>query len=180
MIRSRHPSFFGNQRLKVGRIGETAMCQFDPGSLRRRREIAAIAVAVINVLTAGVAFAAADEDEVAQLQEVVVTGSRIAAPNLTSTSPIQVISAKTIQQTGKNDIADVILQLPQNFNNSLGQDLTGNTSGLIAAGGVTTADLRGLGPNRTLVLVDGRGWATVVPTPRSPRPRPTWTRFPCS
>src|ERR1700760_4077815 len=90
-------------------------------------------------LASGTAFAA-DEDEAVQLQEVVVTGSRIAAPNLTSTSPIQVISSKTIQQTGKNDISDVILQLPQNFNNSIGQDLSGNTSGLSAAGGVNTAD----------------------------------------
>ena len=37
----------------------------------------------------------------------------------------------------------------------LGQDLGNRTSGLTTAGGVATADLRGLGPNRTLVLVDG-------------------------
>jgi outer membrane receptor protein involved in Fe transport len=54
------------------------------------------------------------------------------------------------------DISDVINQLPQNFNNGLGQDLGNNTSGLTTAGGVSTADLRGLGPNRTLVLVNGR------------------------
>src|SRR5262249_50048537 len=45
---------------------------------------------------------------------------------------------------------------PQNFSNSLGQDLGNRTSGLTTAGGVSTADLRGLGPNRTLVLVNGR------------------------
>ena len=87
--------------------------------------------------------------------EVVVTGSRIAAPNETSTSPIQVITAQSIATTGKTDISDVITQLPQNFNNALGQDLGNGTSGLTSAGGVATADLRGLGPNRTLVLVDG-------------------------
>ena len=38
----------------------------------------------------------------------------------------------------------------------MGQDLGNTTSGLTTAGGVATADLRGLGPNRTLVLVDGR------------------------
>jgi iron complex outermembrane receptor protein len=94
--------------------------------------------------------------ETAVLQEVVVTGSRIAAPNLKSSSPIQVISAQEIKGTGKTDISDLINQLPQIFNNDLGQDLGNRTSGLTTAGGVATADLRGLGPNRTLVLVDGR------------------------
>jgi outer membrane receptor protein involved in Fe transport len=91
-----------------------------------------------------------------EIQEVVVTGSRIAAPNSVSTSPIQVITSKDIQLTGKNDISDILYQIPQNFNNAIGQDFSGRTSGLTTAGGLTTADLRGLGPNRTLVLVNGR------------------------
>src|SRR5712664_4015545 len=90
------------------------------------------------------------------LQEIIVTGSRIAAPNEVSSSPIAVLSSKYIETSGKTDISDLITQLPQNFNNSLGQDLGNGTSGLTTAGGVATADLRGLGPNRTLVLVDGR------------------------
>ena len=90
------------------------------------------------------------------LQEIIVTGSRIAAPNEVSTSPIEVLSSKYIEVSGKTDLADLLTQLPQNFNNALGQDLGNGTSGLTTAGGVSTADLRGLGPNRTLVLVDGR------------------------
>jgi iron complex outermembrane recepter protein len=90
------------------------------------------------------------------LQEIIVTGSRIAAPNEVSTSPIQVLNSQYIETTGKTDISDLILQLPQIMNNSLGQDLGNTSSGLTTAGGVATADLRGLGPNRTLVLVDGR------------------------
>jgi iron complex outermembrane recepter protein len=90
------------------------------------------------------------------LTEIVVTGSRIAAPNEVSTSPIAVLSSKYIEVSGKTDLNDLLMQLPQNFNNSLGQDLGNTTSGLTGAGGVATADLRGLGPNRTLVLVDGR------------------------
>ena len=91
----------------------------------------------------------------APIEEVVVTGSRIAAPNLTSTSPITVVDQKAIQTTGRSDMSDLIMMLPQNFDNGLGQDLGNSTSGLTTAGGVATADLRGLGPNRTLVLVDG-------------------------
>jgi iron complex outermembrane receptor protein len=90
------------------------------------------------------------------IQEVVVTGSRIAAPNQASASPIQVIDARSIEATGRNDISDVLNQLPQIFNNDLGQDLGNRTPGLSSAAGVATADLRGLGPNRTLVLIDGR------------------------
>ena len=99
--------------------------------------------------------AAAPAAEPVEVQEVVVTGSRIAAPNLTATSPITVVDQTAIRTTGRTDISDLIMMLPQNFDNGLGQDLGNRTSGLTTAGGVATADLRGLGPNRTLVLVDG-------------------------
>src|SRR4051812_15673226 len=61
--------------------------------------------------------------DASQLEEVVVTGTRIAAPNQKSASPIQVVTAQGIQATGRNDISDVLNQLPQIFNNDLGQDL---------------------------------------------------------
>jgi outer membrane receptor protein involved in Fe transport len=89
------------------------------------------------------------------VEEVVVTGSRIKAPNEISASPIQVVTTADIQATGKTDISDVLYQLPQMLNNDLGQDFSNRTTGLSTPGGLTTADLRGLGPNRTLVLVDG-------------------------
>ncbi len=107
-------------------------------------------------MTTALAETKPESTDASALEEVVVTGSRIAAPNLKSASPIQVVTSKDIQTTGKTDISDIINQLPQNFNNDLGQDLGNRTSGLTTAGGVATADLRGLGPNRTLVLVDGR------------------------
>jgi len=90
------------------------------------------------------------------MDEVIVTGSRIASPNATSTSPVQVVTREDMQVSGKHDITDIISQMPQNFTNDLGQDLGNRTPGLTTAGGVATADLRGLGPNRTLVLVNGR------------------------
>ncbi len=116
--------------------------------------------------------------DAAQLQEVVVTGSRIAAPNEQSTSPIQVISAKSIATTGKTDISDVISQLPQNFGNDMGQDLGNGTSGLSNPAGVATADLRGLGPNRTLVLVDGRRLGIGSPNTQITFPAPDLDQIP--
>jgi outer membrane receptor protein involved in Fe transport len=92
----------------------------------------------------------------APADQIVVTGTRLPDPNLISTSPIQVVSAQEIAISGRNDVSDILQLLPQSFNNDLGQDLGNRTSGLTTAGGVATADLRGLGPNRTLVLVNGR------------------------
>ena len=112
------------------------------------------------------------------VEEVVITGSHIAAPNEQSTSPIQVISSNSIQTTGKTDISDIITQLPQNFNNGIGQDLGNGTSGLTTAGGVATADLRGLGPNRTLVLVDGRRLGQGSPYTAIQSPAPDLDQIP--
>ena len=122
-------------------------------SVRRLAPLAAIAA---MALPAYAQQKAADQPEAAPVvQEVVVTGSRIAAPNLESTSPITVVDQTQIRTTGRTDMSDLIMMLPQNYDNGLGQDLGNRTSGLTTAGGVATADLRGLGPNRTLVLVDG-------------------------
>src|SRR6266478_3172251 len=112
------------------------------------------------------------------LQEIIVTGSRIAAPNEVSTSPIQVLDSKYLQAAGKTDIADLITQLPQIFTNSLGQDLGNGTSGLSTPAGVATADLRGLGPNRTLVLVDGRRLGQGSPNTAIQSPAPDLDQIP--
>jgi outer membrane receptor protein involved in Fe transport len=133
----------------------------------------------IAVTTAASATAfAQDANESPAPQEVVVTGSRIPAPNLESTSPIQVVTSEEIALGGRMDISDVINQLPQNFNNSLGQDLGNRTSGLTTAGGVATADLRGLGPNRTLVLVNGRRLGIGSPYTAIQQPAPDLDQIP--
>jgi len=120
----------------------------------------------------------ATEAETQPLQEIIVTGSRIASPNEVSTSPIQVISSKSIQVSGKTDITDIISQLPQIFTNDLGQDLGNGTSGLTTPGGVATADLRGLGPARTLVLVDGRRLGVGSPNTAIAEPAPDLDQIP--
>ena len=122
--------------------------------------------------------AAAAAAEPGPLQEIIVTGSRIASPNEVSTSPIQVVSSKSIQVSGKTDISDIITQLPQNYNNDLGQDLGNGTSGLSTPGGVATADLRGLGPARTLVLIDGRRLGVGSPNTAIAQPAPDLDQIP--
>jgi outer membrane receptor protein involved in Fe transport len=95
----------------------------------------------------------------AEVSEVVVTGSRIPQPNLTSASPITVVGAQDVKLQGVTRTEDLLNSLPQ---------VTANQGAGVSNGsqGIATIDLRGLGPSRTLVLVDGR---RVVPgDPRNP------------
>jgi iron complex outermembrane recepter protein len=84
-----------------------------------------------------------------ELQEVIVTGSRIATPNLDSISPVTAVTSEEIKTTGVVRIEDLI--------NSLPQVVADQGSGLsMDSNGTATLNLRGLGPQRTLVLVNGR------------------------
>jgi outer membrane receptor protein involved in Fe transport len=121
--------------------------------------------------------AAAASSAAAQLEEVVVTGSRIAGPNLESTSPIQVVTSRELQQGGKTDMIDLLNQIPQNFQN-VATDFSNTSSGLSTPGGITTADLRGLGPQRTLVLIDGRRLGIGDPNTANPNPAPDLDQIP--
>jgi iron complex outermembrane receptor protein len=158
------------------------MTTFNP-SVRTYVAAAAALTALVSLTHTRAAVAQAQSDAQAnapaeELQQVIVTGSRIPAPNLESTSPIQVVTEQEIKLGGRMDISDVINQLPQNFNNSMGQDLGNRTSGLTTAGGVATADLRGLGPNRTLVLVNGRRLGIGSPYTSIQQPAPDLDQIP--
>ncbi|MGH8174746.1 MAG: TonB-dependent receptor plug domain-containing protein, partial [Steroidobacter sp.] len=83
------------------------------------------------------------------IQEVVVTGSRIPQPNLTSISPVTAVGAETVRIEGVTRVEDLINNLPQAF-----ADFGGNLSN--GATGSATVDLRNLGSQRTLVLINGR------------------------
>jgi len=103
-------------------------------------------------------------EEAAPLQEVVVTGSRIPVPaNISATSPTTIVSSQDVRLRGTTDITDLMNQLPQN---TIGANSDyGNTSSpLTSTGGFTTVDLRGLGPQRTLVLINGRRLGTGDPS----------------
>lgn len=83
------------------------------------------------------------------IEEIVVTGSRIASPNLVSTSPITVVGQDEIKYQGATRVEDLINSLPQAFAGQSSQVSNGST-------GTATVDLRNLGAARTLVLVDGK------------------------
>src|SRR5690606_18779869 len=108
--------------------------------------------AALAALTATPANAQEGETEVS---EFVVTGSRIPQPNLTSISPVQVVGEQEVALGGRPVTADILNQLPQVSQNTQA-GLSSTSNPLSTPGGIATVDLRGLGPQRTLVLVDGR------------------------
>ena len=94
---------------------------------------------------------------IAALQEVVVTGSRIVQPGLRSISPVTAISAKEIASQGVTSVEDVLNNLPQVVADQGAMASNG-------ASGTAEVDLRDLGPQRTLVLIDGRRLMPGQPT----------------
>ncbi len=86
--------------------------------------------------------------------EIVVTGSRLSRdPNATAPSPVISVSADDIRATGQNDVAEVLREIPALTNSGTVSDSIERGGGGI---GQATLDLRGLGSERTLVLVNGR------------------------
>jgi outer membrane receptor protein involved in Fe transport len=103
----------------------------------------------------------AEGENVESGQDIVVTGSRIPQPNLTSASPVTVVSAQEIKLQGTTRTEDLINSLPQSFA-AQGSNISNGSTG------TATVNLRGLGSARTLVLVNGR---RLMPgDPRSPVP----------
>ena len=91
----------------------------------------------------------AQEDSI---EEVIVTGSRIARDaNLTGALPVQSLTAEDIASSGEFSLSDVVNDVP-----ALLSSLTQESSVDRGSAGGNRLNLRGLGQNRTLVLVDGR------------------------
>ncbi len=93
--------------------------------------------------------AAATNANEPQLTEVVVTGSRIKQPALEAVSPVISVSGAEIADSGQNRIEDLLNTLPQVVG-----DLGSSQSN--GATGTASVSLRGLGAQRTLVLINGR------------------------
>ncbi|MDX2234391.1 MAG: TonB-dependent receptor [Hyphomonadaceae bacterium] len=87
--------------------------------------------------------ASSDEDV------VIVTGTRIPQANLVTTSPVTQVTAEDLTNAGVTRVEDLVNQLPQAF-------AAQNATVVNGASGAATVSLRGIGSDRTLVLIDGR------------------------
>ncbi|WP_121115244.1 TonB-dependent receptor domain-containing protein [Croceibacterium ferulae] len=92
------------------------------------------------------------DGETVQSNAIIVTGSRIARTNLDSPTPVTVVSGETFFNQATVNVGDALNDLPQ-LRSTFSQSNSGNSLG---TAGLNLLDLRGLGTQRTLTLVNGR------------------------
>lgn len=109
------------------------------------------AVSLSALLLAGNAQAQA-ADDAGEDNAIMVTGSRIRTPDADSVSPVSTVGGAELQLRGSTRVEDLINTLPQAFADQGG----GNRGGTVGASGTATINLRNLGNQRTLVLIEGR------------------------
>ena len=116
----------------------------------------------------GLAFPVVAQDDDSGIEEVVVTGSYIRGTPLDAPSPVQVVDRESIEAQGAAVIWDVIKNLEINSgsitNNGVGGENNGVTSQLE---GTANVNLRNLGENSTLTLINGKRMAPAGATTRS-------------
>lgn len=103
---------------------------------------------ILGIALASVPAMAQQADAGAE-EAIIVTGSRIARPDLEASSPVAVVSAESLKQVNTVTVEQILSANPQFAAGSGGSS---NNPG----DGSATVDLRGLGSNRTLVLIDGK------------------------
>ena len=120
--------------------------------MRRQAMAWSIQLALMGV-AASAAAQSPGSSSVQQLDAVQVTGSRIPRAQLEGPAPITVINAEEIRSSGFTTVPDVLRAMTQNGGETQSQQ---SSSGADFSPGAQQVDLRGLGPNHTLVLVNGR------------------------
>lgn len=118
-----------------------------------------VAQAGASVATEGQAVTE-EASKAKQLGGVQVTGSRIRQPNLDSTVPIQSIDTRQIEYSGQTNAANLIRTLPVT---GISTFTPANSNFDVSGAGLNTVDLRNLGEDRTLVLVNGRRFVAGLP-----------------
>ena len=114
------------------------------------RKPLAIAVSTATLALAGSAYSSITLAEEEAIEEVVVTGSRIQRAVSDAPSPVTVINSEDLELSGLSSVADVLRNTTYNSFGSF-RERSGSSFGQIAL-----VDLRGLGPGRTAVLINGR------------------------
>jgi outer membrane receptor protein involved in Fe transport len=114
--------------------------------------LAAIAGMLATPAFAQAAPAAPAAEEAVPAADIVVTGSRLVNSGFNAPTPVTVVGAQEIARQAAPNISEVLNQVPA----FRAQNTPATTAIFISNIGASTADLRGLGANRTLVLIDGR------------------------
>lgn len=116
---------------------------------RRIGRLSIISFLAASLSLMGLPAIATAEEDASLIEEVVVTGSRIKRPGLTSSSPITTIDAMEIEFQQEVDVERILRFLPSTIPGD-NENVNNGTSG------IGTVDLRGLGAKRNLILLNGR------------------------
>lgn len=122
---------------------------------RFRQGLVASGASLLALIAHGQAMAqtqAGSDDNDTELEEIVVTGSRITRTEGQTVAPVLTLDAERFQRSGKTNVEDFVSEFPALVGSSGSFDT--NESGALT--GVNFLNLRNLGTNRTLVLVNGR------------------------
>lgn len=123
---------------------------------RPTRVRAAVAAILGTSALTGFGVTAHAQDAEPALEEITVTGSRIVRKDFEATSPIVTVSSEVFENTGTGALEANLNKLPQfvpAVSQFVTQDVQNTATNTV---GASTVSLRGLGPNRNLVLIDGR------------------------
>lgn len=101
-------------------------------------------------------------DQAEEGEAVVITGSRIRRQDFTSPNPLVTIGGEQLQAAGTTNLTDFLTGYPALVGSSTSADNSGSGAG-IGATGLNLLNLRNLGTDRTLVLVDGRRHVSGLP-----------------
>ncbi|WP_164155762.1 TonB-dependent receptor plug domain-containing protein [Sandarakinorhabdus rubra] len=120
-----------------------------------------------SILAGSIATAAVAQEQAAAAAEtneemVIVTGSRIVRPEIAYSNPVQSLSAATIESSGDVNITEFLLDSPA-LVGSLSNQRNAGSNGFLGSVGLNLLDLRNLGTQRTLVLVNGRRHVNAYP-----------------
>jgi iron complex outermembrane receptor protein len=114
-----------------------------------------VLASTISALLAGGAAAQAQAQDTA-LEEITVTGSRIVRRDLEAASPIMTVDTQALENSSTMSIESVLNQMPQFVPDNTQFDGGTNVASGAVTPGIASVNLRGIGANRTLVLIDGR------------------------
>ncbi|OFC69104.1 TonB-dependent receptor domain-containing protein [Alteromonas confluentis] len=112
------------------------------------RKRSAVSLCIAAALSSGYAFAQEAEENLQDVEVVNITGSRIPTdPNVISSVPVQSLNSKDISMSGELNLADVVADIPALISSQTAEN---------SANGGNALNLRGMGDERTLTLVNGR------------------------
>ncbi len=122
---------------------------------RRRALVSSVSAAALVISAAAPAFAQAQQAQApAAVDEIVVTGTRVVRDGYQAPTPLTVVGIEELLQAPAENLADFVNDLPSVANSTTPQG--SSTSASSGTAGVNSINLRSLGSNRTLVLVDGQ------------------------